>query len=85
MPPDMSAFCNEELRYLRSERRPAPLATVGRDGIPHVAPVGWSYNHEQDTIDIGGDSLEQTRKYRPGPRPCVLDRPTKHGPAPSRR
>lgn len=60
----MSVFSNEELRYLRGERRLARLATVGRDGTPHVVPVGWSYNHEQDTIDIGGDSLEQTKKYR---------------------
>jgi pyridoxamine 5'-phosphate oxidase family protein len=60
----MSVFSNEELRYLRGERRLVRLATVGRDGTPHVVPVGWSYNHEQDTIDIGGDSLEQTKKYR---------------------
>lgn len=61
----MSVFSDEELRYLLGEgRRLARLATVGRDGTPHVAPVGWSYNPDQDTIDIGGHSLEQTKKYR---------------------
>jgi pyridoxamine 5'-phosphate oxidase family protein len=60
----MSVFSDEELRYLRGGRRLARLATVGRDGTPHVTPVGWRYNHEQDTIDIGGNSLEQTKKYR---------------------
>jgi pyridoxamine 5'-phosphate oxidase family protein len=49
----MSTFTEAELRYL-SERRLARLATVGKDGTPHVTPVGWSYNPEHDSIDIGG-------------------------------
>jgi len=49
---------------LRGERRLARLATVGPDGTPHVAPVGWTYNAEHDTIDIGGHRLEETKKYR---------------------
>jgi pyridoxamine 5'-phosphate oxidase family protein len=60
----MSVFSQEELRYLLAERRLARLATVGPDGTPHVAPVGWTYNREHDTIDIGGRSLETTKKYR---------------------
>jgi pyridoxamine 5'-phosphate oxidase family protein len=60
----MSAFTPRELAYLQAERRLARIATVGRDGTPHVTPVGWSYNPEQDTIDVGGHSLEQTKKYR---------------------
>lgn len=60
----MSAFTDAELRYLRGERRLARLATVGRDGMPHIAPVGWSYHPVQDTIDIGGHRLERTKKYR---------------------
>jgi pyridoxamine 5'-phosphate oxidase family protein len=27
-------------------------------------PVGWSYNADTQTIDIGGFNLEQTKKYR---------------------
>ncbi len=60
----MSVFTDEELRYLLGERRLARIATVGKDGTPHITPVGWSYNSEFDTIDIGGHSLEKTKKYR---------------------
>ncbi len=60
----MSAFTDSELRYLRGERRLARIATVGKDGTPHVTPVGWAYNAEQDTIDIGGHSMEKSKKYR---------------------
>jgi pyridoxamine 5'-phosphate oxidase family protein len=60
----MSAFSDAELAYLQGERRLGRVATVGRDGTPHVAPVGWSYNEAQDTIDIGGHDFERTKKYR---------------------
>ncbi len=60
----MSAFTGEELRYLLGERRLARLATVGKDGTPHVAPVGWTYNAELGTIDIGGRDMANTKKYR---------------------
>ncbi len=60
----MSIFTEKELRYLHGERRLGRLATVGQDGMPHVAPVGWAYNTEHESIDIGGHSLERTKKYR---------------------
>ena len=60
----MSAFTEEELRYLTGERRLGRLATVGKDGTPHVAPVGWTYNAELGTIDIGGHDMANTKKYR---------------------
>jgi pyridoxamine 5'-phosphate oxidase family protein len=67
----MSAFTDDELAYLLSEfeelvtdRRLARLASVGKDGTPHVVPVGWSYNAELDTIDITGFDFEQTKKFR---------------------
>jgi pyridoxamine 5'-phosphate oxidase family protein len=60
----MSAFTEEQLGYLRGERRLARVATVGKDGTPHVVPVGWRYNPEQDTIDIRGHDFERTKKYR---------------------
>jgi pyridoxamine 5'-phosphate oxidase family protein len=62
----MSAFTEAELEYL-TERRPERLgriATVGRDGTPHVVPVGWRHNQELDSIDIGGHNLTQTKKFR---------------------
>ena len=65
MPRTTSAFSEAELAYLRGERRLARIATIGRDGTPHVVPVGmWTYNPEQDTIDITGRDFEQTKKFR---------------------
>lgn len=54
-----------ELTFLtEGERKLARLATVGRDGMPHVVPTGFGYNREADAIDIGGHQLERTKKYR---------------------
>jgi pyridoxamine 5'-phosphate oxidase family protein len=61
----MSAFTELELAYLTGDRRLARLATVGKDGTPHVVPVGmWSYNAEHDAIDVGGHDFARTKKYR---------------------
>jgi pyridoxamine 5'-phosphate oxidase family protein len=49
---------------LQGVRRLGRIATVGRDGTPHVVPAGWSYNPEQDTIDVSGHDFEQTKKHR---------------------
>jgi len=49
----MSVFNDEELAYL-AEGKLGRLATVDAHGMPHVVPLGWSYNSELDTIDIGG-------------------------------
>lgn len=57
----MSTFTDAELRYVRAERRLARLATVGEDGMPHIAPVGWSYN---DQVGTGRSSrLQDPRQY----------------------
>jgi pyridoxamine 5'-phosphate oxidase family protein len=64
-----SGFTEHELAYLQSgEQRLARIATVGRDGMPHVVPTGWSYNAEHDTIDVGGIDLTTTKKYRDAAR-----------------
>ena len=60
----MSVFTDPELAYLAGERRLTRFATVGKDGMPHVVPVGWSYSSELDTIDVGGRQLEQSKKFR---------------------
>ena len=57
------AFSRAERDYLQG-RRLARIATVGADGTPHVVPVGWTHNRELDTIDVGGRSLERTKKFR---------------------
>jgi pyridoxamine 5'-phosphate oxidase family protein len=62
----MSAFTDKERRYL-GERRPERLgriATVGADGTPHVVPVGWRYNAEHDSIDVGGMNFARTKKFK---------------------
>jgi pyridoxamine 5'-phosphate oxidase family protein len=59
----MSAFTAAEIAYLQSQRL-GRLATVGPDGQPHVVPVGFRYNPELDTIDIGGHDFARRKKYR---------------------
>jgi pyridoxamine 5'-phosphate oxidase family protein len=60
----LSAFTPDEIAYLTGERRLARIATVGADGTPHVVPVGWTYNPDLDTIDVGGHDFGATKKYR---------------------
>ncbi len=63
----MSVFSSEERAYLEQVRTLGRLATIGPDGAPHVVPVGWRYNAELDTIDIGGrdaDEFVRTLKFR---------------------
>jgi pyridoxamine 5'-phosphate oxidase family protein len=65
MPASTREFSEAELAYLGGERRLARIATVGRDGTPHVVPVGmWSYNREHVTIDVTGRDFERTKKFR---------------------
>ena len=59
----MSSFTAAEIAYLQSQRL-GRLATVGPDGQPHVVPVGFRYNPELDTIDIGGHDFAKRKKYR---------------------
>ena len=37
---------------------------VQPDGTLQVSPVGYAYNAELDTIDIGGYNMTSSRKYR---------------------
>ncbi len=40
------------------------LATVDAVGLPHVVPVGFTYNEVTKTIDIGGFHMSSTAKFR---------------------
>jgi pyridoxamine 5'-phosphate oxidase family protein len=62
-----SVFTEGELAYL-SERRLGRIATVGKDGTPHVAPVGWRYDPEQDAVEVGGRDFGRSKKYRDAAR-----------------
>ena len=59
----MSKFSAKEIEYLGSQRL-GRLATVNAKGDLHVVPVGFRYNPDEDTIDIGGHGLLTSRKYR---------------------
>jgi pyridoxamine 5'-phosphate oxidase family protein len=59
----VSIFTDAELHYLRSERRLGRLATIGPDGMPHVAPVGWRLD-PADIIVITGRDFAATKKFR---------------------
>ncbi|MEV0105893.1 PPOX class F420-dependent oxidoreductase [Nocardia sp. NPDC050799] len=55
------SFTEEEVAYLRSQPL-ARVATVGPDGQPDVAPVGYEFDGTH--IYIGGHDPVRTRKYR---------------------
>lgn len=60
-----SVFSQVQLAYLHEGGRLGRIATVGRDGTPHVVPVGmWRHNVELDSIDVTGRELEQSKKFR---------------------
>ena len=59
----VSVFSDAEIEYLESQRL-GRLATVGRDGLPHVVPVAFRYNPEADAIDIGGHDFAKRKKFR---------------------
>jgi pyridoxamine 5'-phosphate oxidase family protein len=56
-------FTENEIDYLKSQRL-GRLATVGRDGGPHVVPVGFRLNVGEGVIEIGGRALAQSKKFR---------------------
>ena len=59
----MSVFADDELAYL-GERKLGRLATIDPHGLPHVVPLGWTYNPATDTIDVGGQNFARTAKFR---------------------
>ena len=63
MSASISAFTPVEIAYLQSQRL-GRIATVGPNGSPHVVPVGFRYNPEFDTLDIGGHDFARRKKYR---------------------
>jgi pyridoxamine 5'-phosphate oxidase family protein len=56
-------FTESEIAYLRNQRL-GRLATVQPTGTLQVSPVGFSWNPETATIDIGGYRLETSQKFR---------------------
>jgi pyridoxamine 5'-phosphate oxidase family protein len=58
-----SSLSADVIAYLQSQRL-GRLATVDRDGAPQNNPVGFRYNAELGTIDIGGRNMGASRKFR---------------------
>ena len=44
------------------------LATVGADGQPHIIPLTYQFNPEEDAIDIGGIDFASGKKWRDAER-----------------
>jgi pyridoxamine 5'-phosphate oxidase family protein len=59
----MSVFTDAEIGYM-GEQTLGRIATVGPDGQPHVTPVTFIYNEEEDAVDVGGVSFGKTKKWR---------------------
>ena len=60
----MDVFTPEELAYLDETQGLARIATVTADGAPHVTPVGWALTADRQAIEIGGNNLTATKKFR---------------------
>jgi PPOX class F420-dependent enzyme/OxyR family protein len=59
----MSVFTPAEVAYLARQRL-GRLATVGAARQPHVVPVAFRHNPDEDTIDVGGHGFARRKKYR---------------------
>ena len=60
----MSIFTKAEITYLTGDPHLARIATVGHDGTPHIAPVGWSLDPGDEVIHVGGHNLAATKKFK---------------------
>ena len=63
----MSAFTDAEIAYM-DRITLARLATIGPDGRPHVIPLTYRYNPDEDAIDIGGINFASGKKWRDAQR-----------------
>ena len=59
----MSVFTEAELAYLRDQGL-GRVATAGPDRQPHITPVTFHYNEDEDAVDIGGVFFGRTKKWR---------------------
>ncbi len=59
----MTTLTPEQIDYLGTQAL-GRLATVNPSGAPQNSPVGFTYNAELGTIDIGGHNLGASKKFR---------------------
>jgi pyridoxamine 5'-phosphate oxidase family protein len=62
--PDISAGLGSDVIAYLATQRLGRLATVDPDGAPQNNPVGFRYNPDLGTIDIGGRNMGASRKFR---------------------
>jgi pyridoxamine 5'-phosphate oxidase family protein len=63
VPDVISPLSADVLAYLSSQRL-GRLATVDPRGAPQNSPVGFRYNADLGSIDIGGRNMGASRKFR---------------------
>jgi pyridoxamine 5'-phosphate oxidase family protein len=59
----MAELTTAQIEYLASQPL-GRLATAGADHRPHVVPNSYRYNPQLGTIDLGGQHVASTKKYR---------------------
>jgi pyridoxamine 5'-phosphate oxidase family protein len=58
----MSVFTPEEIAYLR-ENKLGRLGTADAECQPHMVPLTYFFNEEEDTIDVGGLDFGSSKKW----------------------
>ena len=56
-------FTDGEIAYM-ADQRLGRLATQQSNGTLQASPVGFGYNAELETIDIGGSNMAASQKFR---------------------
>ena len=59
----MSVFTREEIEYLQANKL-GRLGTADAEGQPHMIPVTYAFNQDEDTIDVGGLDFAAGKKWR---------------------
>lgn len=59
----MSVFTPEEIEYLQGNKL-GRLGTADADRQPHMIPVTYFFNEEENTIDVGGLDFGAGKKWR---------------------
>ena len=71
----MSPFRPDEIANRPGgERLLGGIARVSADGTPHVVPVGYRYNPELDTVEVGGKDPGATKHFRDVRRSSATNR-----------
>jgi pyridoxamine 5'-phosphate oxidase family protein len=59
----MATFSSAQVKYLKSQRL-GRLATLRPDGTLQNNPVGFTFDEETGTFEIGGFNMGESRKYK---------------------